>query len=760
MWLKLRTSNDNVLFLNASYVPPSSGKVYINCLSRYIIEEAEKIQNSFPKAVVFIAGDFNKMCLDDIEFNCCVNTLASPPTREDAWLDLVLTNRPNHIEKVDCFIPRVETDHKAVLVFPVKKNIPDRFVRTFRLFTARGHSDFSSLLKNADFSDVYCSDVDSAAEKLEDRLQKLLHESFPLRRVMMSTRDPAWLTPKMKWLLLKKKQAKRRGQNLKMTRIDLRLKDAKLRTLSTCGNKDWWRKIDRLTHRKHGEKSIDYHSFKPEDLNSHLAQRCNLAENELRRHPPDFDISKNARFLITLDEVCNALQSCKRTSSGPSGIPDFIFREHWQTLAPLYLHVWNLSLSQGVFPRCYKRADVHPLPKVRTAKHASQIRGISVTSIAARVFERVVHKKWMSDNILQRSDPLQFAYKKGMSTVDYLLFFQLFTLSHLDKKSTIGVHVVAVDFSRAFDSVDQELAAEGYPKFLDSPLLSKWLYDFTVNRAQRLIWKNTPCSFLTIDRGCSQGTVGGPAIFSILTDNIVPSSQECKIVKYSDDMSCIIPCLRDPSDLEKKMVQAEFANFCHQANCKNLKLNKEKTKQIRFCLHPTSVSQCSCDPIDISCVTHLKILGMTFQCNGLFTKHVDNLLSQARSLLYLLKDLHRHHVPLHELDRLFDAVILSRIRYGISVYACDNRGLKRIQNFLEKCYMKHYIMKRIDIENLVKCEDQKLLEKILNNTRHPLRAYLLSNQKSRTTRHNFLGVKPRTNTKLFLRSFCHRVLTY
>ena len=41
----------------------------------------------------------------------------------------------------------------------------------------------------------------------------------------------------------------------------------------------------------------------------------------------------------------------------------------------------------------------------------NQIRGISITSIAARLFERIVHRKWISQNILLRSDHLQFAYK-------------------------------------------------------------------------------------------------------------------------------------------------------------------------------------------------------------------------------------------------------------------------------------------------------------------------------------------------------------
>ena len=173
------------------------------------------------------------------------------------------------------------------------------------------------------------------------------------------------------------------------------------------------------------------------------------------------------------------------------------------------------------------------MPKVKNAKCIQNIRGISVTPIAARLLERIVHRKWISENILLRGDPLQFAYKRSLSTLDYLLFLQFFILSHLDKKTVDGVHVIAVDFSKAFDTVDQELAAEQYEEFIDSPFIKKWLYNFTKDREQRLIWRNTRCAYHPISKGCSQGTVGGPGTFSMLTNDGTSSRKQCAVVKLS-----------------------------------------------------------------------------------------------------------------------------------------------------------------------------------------------------------------------------------
>ena len=689
-----------------------------------------------------------------------LNSHAASPTRGDAQLDIVLTNKPNLIEKVECFSPSVETDHNAVIVLPRKKTLPDRCVRTFRMFTARGHSKLFSTLKKTDFGEIYCADVDTAAERLERLVKRIVEESFPLRKIVMSSKDPTWLTPKTKWLLQKKKQARRRGQNQRVEQIDLRLKDAKFRKVTKHSTKQWWEKIDAITHRKQSSKSIDYQSLHPEEVNLQLAQRCGLDENEPRRAAPLFDTTNATWPTITLSEVCNTMKSCKRTSSGPSDIPDFVFREHWEILAPVYLHVWNLSIRQGIFPHCYKLADIVPIPKVKNTKSVEQIRGISITPIAARLLERIVHRKWISENILLRGDPLQFAYKRSMSTLDYLLFLQFLILSQLDKKTVDGVHLIGVDFSKAFDSVDQELAAEEYTNFIDSPFIRKWLYNFTTDREQRLIWRNTKCAYHPISRGCSQGTVGGPGIFSMLTDDATSRREQCAVLKYSDDMSCIIPCFKNPNETEKETMHAEFNDFSRWAKRKKLKINTEKTKQIRFSLNPLPTCHCTCDPVGVTCVTELRILGITFQKNALFSKHVKALLSHLRSLLYLLKDLHLRQVPMYEVNRLFEALILSRIRYGISVYGCDRGALKKVDTFLEKCYAKHYSSTRIHAENLLKEEDQRLLHNILTNSLHPLRPYLLSHSKAKnSTRSDFFGVKPQTKTKMFLHSFCNRILT-
>ena len=759
MWIKLHSKNSHPTFINASYVPPTSTKAYVDELTQYIITVADSIHNSFPGAPLFIAGDFNRMCLENLELACCVSSLSSPPTRGDAHLDIVLTNRPDDIEDTACFTPQVETDHRAVLVTPVKKIKPVRFPQYFRLFNSRGRKQFQLLLVNTNFDQIHSSDVNKAAELLDKLILTCFEGAFPLRKVMMSNKDPAWITPVLKWMMSRKKAAKRRGNLQKAQKLDDCIGAGKQkRHLALQGSKQWWNEIDFITHRKQDGKAIKHQAFDSDDLNEKFAERCKFAKNETRGPHPRFDTIGSSPPLLTIHEVEQILKSCKRTSPGPGEIPYFVFQDYWRLLAQHFLYVWNLSLQTGIFPQCYKRANIHAIPKVKHAKEMKQLRGVSVTSIVARLFERVVYRRWICANILIRGDPFQFAYKKHLSTVDYLLTLQYLVVGSLDDPGTDGVHVIAVDFSMAFDRVKQEIACLQYGKFIDSPFISNWLYDFTIGRTQRLAWKGKKCDYLSVERGCAQGTVCGPSIFSILTNNMTCLNSTCHLLKYSDDMSCVIPCKKNPTDKEAEHLRDEADNLCKQAEEKCLTINYEKTKQIRFCLNHKPQCGCSAMTAAFGGESKLKILGVTFQTNCLFTEHTKKLLSHLRSLLYIFKDLRLKQIPT---DKVFDALIVSRIRYAISVYACDSNAMKKIDNFLEKCYQRKYSTTRFFANDILKAEDQRLMTNILTNPRHPLHPVLLAQKKTSNikTRNNSFGYKPKTNTKLFMKTFCNRILT-
>ena len=763
-WIKLSPApytGEDAIFINASYHPPNSDCA---ALLDYLRSTVRSIDENYPRSPLFICGDFNRIDLEELESECGLFILDSPPTRDAARLDLVLTNLPEVINDISSFKSQVETDHLGLLIKPKRKTKPNRTKRCFRLFSFYGHRQLNHLLSHVDFKDFYSiDDIHEAAEWLEKTIFSCFDRAFPVKQVLISDKDPHWITPKVKWLINQKKQAKRRNNETKMQLFDKKIKTQKLHRLlqlRMSGTRVCWTEVDKITHRKQTSNKIASHAFEPHRLNYELSLRSAIRENTSRQPSPHYSLIGCSAPQLSLYDVMQVIKSCKRTSEGPSNIPYFIYREYWDILVPPFHHLWNRSLEAGIFPNCYKVANLLPLPKVKNAKHADDIRGISITPISARLFEKAVHRRWIAPKITSLGDPHQFAYKQGVSTIDCLLCIQHFILLNLDRAEVDAVHAILIDYSKAFDRVNQEKAAEQYSQFIESPHLRKWLYNFSTGRKQRLIWNDSPLSYQLIDRGCSQGTVGGPALFSMFTDDCKAAHQTSCIFKYSDDMNCLSLCLKQPSEKQKGILNKEVVNLLKYAIDKELDINIKKSKLMRFCLNRCPNCQCKQVDAQFDSIEEARILGITFQADCSFRKHCRRLVSELRRQLYIFKDLKLSNIPLRDIYTIFDSLIVSRIRYGLSIYGSDTKSIRRIDRFLERCFEKNLCPSPIRVLQLRQQEDQRQMNKILLNPRHPMYDYLTSFSKSRTTRHGFASVRPYVRTTAFHNAFSNRVLSF
>ena len=168
--------------------------------------------------------------------------------------------------------------------------------------------------------------------------------------------------------------------------------------------------------------------------------------------------------------------------------------------------LWNKSLAQQKWPSRWKEANINPLAKVNIPSEYADFRGINVTPVIARCFERTVHyifNKNCTEDFLNDS---QFAYRKGGSCVNALLKMQHSFLAALDKKDTLAVRMFTMDFSKAFDNVKHHLLVE---KLKDSPLnpyIVNWFVSFLANRRQRVIYNGVLSEWKEVNKGTTQGS--------------------------------------------------------------------------------------------------------------------------------------------------------------------------------------------------------------------------------------------------------------
>ena len=118
--------------------------------------------------------------------------------------------------------------------------------------------------------------------------------------------------------------------------------------------------------------------------------------------------------------------------------------------------LFNVCLTEGVFPDDWKLADVYPVFKSGDSRLLTNYRPISVLSILAKVFESLVHQQIYSyfsiNNLLS---PAQSGFRSGHSTQDLLITVTEDWKFALDSDEIVGI--TFIDLHKAFDSIDHSL---------------------------------------------------------------------------------------------------------------------------------------------------------------------------------------------------------------------------------------------------------------------------------------------------------------
>ena len=188
------------------------------------------------------------------------------------------------------------------------------------------------------------------------------------------------------------------------------------------GSRDWWRRADALSQRRGSSGGISLENSFLQELNDHFAQICtdeNYTEPAAVVIDSDIEIPE-----ISERQAWNSLRALKRTATGPDLIPYWVWKEHAEILTPVITKIWNLSISTRCWPSPWKCANINPLPKVDIPKAKGDYRGINITPVIARAFEKIVYRSHAQDVIEDHLCSTQYAYREGGNCTGALLALQ------------------------------------------------------------------------------------------------------------------------------------------------------------------------------------------------------------------------------------------------------------------------------------------------------------------------------------------------
>ena len=206
--------------------------------------------------------------------------------------------------------------------------------------------------------------------------------------------------------------------------------------------------------------------------------------------------------------------SSKNSSSGYDGIHSKVIKLTFNCFIEPLVHIFNLSIAQGVFPDELKVARVVPIYKSQDQKVLNNYRPVSVLPVFSKILEQIMFNRVQSfidkENLLYEH---QYGFRKGHNTSMALITLIDKVMTKLDKGDTVvGVFL---DLSKAFDTVDHSILLEKLYRYGIRGIANKWFHSYLSSRRQFVSFNEVNSTELYVQCGVPQGSILGPLLFSI-----------------------------------------------------------------------------------------------------------------------------------------------------------------------------------------------------------------------------------------------------
>ena len=144
------------------YYPPGGDDKLI---CDHLFQTLSSIESNYPNSGIILAGDFNRLNINRILKQFCLKQLVKVLTRNDAILDLVLTNLHDHYCSPESLPPFGLSHHNTLIVHPLNKTHTSnkKIIRMKRDHRSSRRAEFGRYLCSIDWSSIN-SDQNSCEE--------------------------------------------------------------------------------------------------------------------------------------------------------------------------------------------------------------------------------------------------------------------------------------------------------------------------------------------------------------------------------------------------------------------------------------------------------------------------------------------------------------------------------------------------------------------------------------------------------------------
>jgi hypothetical protein len=347
-----------------------------------------------------------------------------------------------------------------------------------------------------------------------------------------------------------------------------------------------------------------------------------------------------------------------------------------------FVHLVNLSLSEGIFPDELKLARVAPIYKSGDPKLINNYRPISVLPFFSKIFEKIIYSRLITfinkHNLIYR---YQFGFRHQYSTLLALVTLVDRIITGISNSEiTLGT---CLDFSKAFDTVDHKILLKKLEVYGIRGIAHKLIKSYLDNRKQYVIFNSCSSTLKTINCGVPQGSIIGPLLFILYINDMAYVSDKVFPIFYADDSNLFVKGINVENMVN--VLNCELSKIYDWLNANKLSLNLNKTQCIIFKSRKKKINNTFTVKIDntiVNYVSFIKFLGVTIDSHLSWehhSKHIRKKISKGLGILckakkYLKKD---------TLKTLYYSFVYPYLNYAIEIWgnlkASEMYSIKKLQ---------------------------------------------------------------------------------
>jgi len=357
--------------------------------------------------------------------------------------------------------------------------------------------------------------------------------------------------------------------------------------------------------------------------------------------------------------------------------------------------MFNTSISTEIFPKNLLNIEVVMLHKKGDTTDPRNYRGISLINTVLKTLTSVLLRRletWVEDNNLLPE--AQAGFRKGRGCTDHI--FTLDATREIFRKrcKRRKLHLLFVDFARAFDSINHSKLWKKLNTLGISPKLIrvlKSIYD-GATMSVRTVTGHT--KKYEVAEGVLQGELTSPLLFSLYISDIediyklaevenlrginLNHKHSFHVLAYADDMVILADC---PTQLQRKLDLLK--EYCDEWG---LTVNVQKTKILIFHHeHKAILSNIRFvygeKPVEV--VKTFTYLGVTFCTCGKFHEHVKAVKAKcAAATKTIISIIAKSRTTCWQsMMRLKDSMLLSITLYASEIWGLNEaKEVDKIQN--------------------------------------------------------------------------------